>query len=63
MISGLFGSMVLGVMIQQAGSAEPKAGSSANVGSSAFTDVQAKAFVERYEKNVRPVEVEVARLR
>ena len=46
----LFAFFVLGVIAQQAGSAEPAA------------DARAKRFVEQYEKTVRPLEVEVSRL-
>ena len=49
-VSGLFVMVLLGVVIRPAGSAEPS------------SDARAKQFVDRYEKTVRPLEVEVSRL-
>jgi peptidyl-dipeptidase A len=49
-VSGLFVVVLLGVVIRPAGSAEPS------------SDSRAKQFVDRYEKSVRPLEIEVSRL-
>lgn len=49
-LPGLFAVLVLGVITQPAGAAEPA------------SDARAKQFVARYEKTVRPLEVEVSRL-